>query len=84
MKVQVSGKHVDVGEALRTRVATELSTSIGKFFDRGGDAEVVVSREGHSFRVDCNVQLASGQMLRSHGLGGDAHAAFGQALEKVE
>jgi ribosomal subunit interface protein len=84
MQVQVSGKHVDVGEALRTRVATELSTSIGKFFDRGGDAEVVVSREGHSFRVDCNVQLASGQMLRSHGLGGDAHAAFGQALEKVE
>ena len=84
MQVQVSGKHVDVGEALRTRVTSELISSIGKYFDRGGDADVTVSRDGHSFRVDCAVQLASGQLLRSHGLGSDAHLAFGQALEKVE
>jgi ribosome-associated translation inhibitor RaiA len=38
MQVQVTGKHVDVGEALRTRVTSELTSSIGKFFDRGGDA----------------------------------------------
>jgi ribosomal subunit interface protein len=84
MQVQVSGKHVDVGDALRERVTDEITTSIGKYFERGGDADVVVSREGHSFRVDCAVQLASGQQLRSHGLGGDAHAAFGAALHKVE
>ena len=84
MQVQVSGKHVDVGDALRERVTDEITTSIGKYFERGGDADVVVSREGHSFRVDCAVQLASGQQLRSHGLGGDAHAAFGAALQKVE
>src|SRR4051812_35662696 len=84
MQVQVTGKHVDVGEALRTRVASELTSSIGKFFDRGGDADVVFSREGHPFRVDCAVQLPSGQLLRSHGLGGDAHLAFDSALEKVK
>ena len=28
--------------------------------------------------------LASGQQLQSHGQGGDAHTAFGQALAKVE
>jgi ribosomal subunit interface protein len=84
MQVQVSGKHVDVGEALRTRVTDEILGSIGKYFDRGGDAEVTVSREGHSFRVDCAVQLASGQQLQSHGLGGDAHAAFSTALDKIE
>lgn len=84
MQVQVSGKHVDVGEALRERVTDEITTSIGKYFDRGGDADVIVSRDGHAFRVDCAVQLASGQQLRSHGLGGDAHAAFDAALHKVE
>ena len=84
MQVQVSGKHVDVGEALRTRVTDEISSSIGTYFGRGGDADVVVSREGHSFRVDCAVQLASGQLLRSHGLGSDAHSAFSNALDKVE
>jgi ribosomal subunit interface protein len=84
MQVQVTGKHVDVGDALRTRVSDDLSNSIGKYFERGGGADVVVTREGHSFKVDCAVTLASGQQLQSHGLGGDAHAAFAVALDKIE
>lgn len=84
MRVQVSGKHVDVGEALRDRVEEEVTAAIGKYFERGGDAEVVVSRDGFNFRVDCGVTLASGQQLQSHGLGVDAHSAFDQALAKVE
>ena len=84
MQVQVTGKHVDVGEALRTRVSDELSNSIAKYFDRGGGAaDVVVSREGPSFRVDCAVTLATGQQLTTQGLGGDAHLAFDAALEKL-
>ena len=84
MQVQVSGHHVDVGEALRSRVTDDITTSIGKYFERGGKADVTVSREGHSFRVDCVVNLASGQQLQSHGLAGDAHAAFDTALDKIE
>lgn len=84
MQVQVSGKHVDVGEALRARVSDEIAKSIGKYFDRGGAAEVVVSKDGYAFRVDCSVKLASGQQLISHGSGGDAHAAFDAALAKID
>ena len=83
MQVQVTGKHVDVGEALRMRVTDELSNSIAKYFDRGGGADVVVSREGAAFKVDCAVTLASGQQLTTHGFGGDAHLAFDAALEKM-
>lgn len=84
MQVHVTGKHVDVGDALRTRVADEISTSIAKYFDReGGGADVVVSREGSSFKVDCVVTLASGQQLTTHGMGGDAHLAFDAAMEKM-
>lgn len=84
MQVHVTGKHVDVGEALRTRVTDELSTSISKYFDRtGGGADVVVSREGSAFKVDCAVTLASGQQLTTHGVGSDAHLAFDAALEKM-
>ena len=83
MQVQVTGKQVDVGEALRSRVTDELSNSIAKYFDRGGGADVVVSREGAAFRVDCAVTLASGQQLTTQGVGGDAHMAFDAALEKM-
>jgi ribosomal subunit interface protein len=84
MQVQVSGKHVDVGEALRSRIVDELSGQIGKFFERGGAADVVVTREAHLFRVDCFVTLASGQQVVAHGHGGDAHAAFSGALDRME
>jgi len=84
MQVQVTGKQLDVGEALRARISDELLSSIGKYFERGGDADVVVGKNGHSIQVDCSVTLASGQKLVSTGTGGDAHTAFDAALSKVE
>ena len=48
-----------------------------------GGADVVVSREGNAFKVDCAVLLASGQQLTTHGVGGDAHMAFDAALQKI-
>ena len=85
MQIQVSGKHVDVGDALGSRITQELEDGIGKYFERGAqDAEVVVSKDGHGFKVDCWVRLASGQSLVTTGQGGDAHGAFSDSLEKLE
>ena len=85
MQVQVSGKQVDVGEALGSRISQELEDGVGKYFARGGDdAEVVVSKDGHNFKVDCWVRLASGQTLVTTGFGGDAHSAFTEALDRLE
>ena len=84
MNVQVSGKHVNVGEALRQRITDELIAGVGKYFERGGDADVVLGKDGHSFCVDIVVHLASGQQLEVRGQGGDAHAAFDDALIKLE
>ncbi len=85
MQVQVSGKHVDVGEALGSRISQELEDGIGKYFERGAqDAEVVVAKDGHGFKVDCWVRLASGQAIVTTGHGGDAHAAFSDSLDKLE
>lgn len=84
MQVSVTGKRVDVGDALRSRVSDELSTSIERYFERGGGADVVVSREGHSFKVDCAVTLASGAHLQTQGVGADAHSAFDVARDRME
>ena len=45
---------------------------------------MIVAKEGHSFKVDCWVRLASGQVVFTSGLAGDAHAAFTESLEKLE
>ncbi len=85
MQVQVSGKHVAVGDALTSRITDQLAAGIGRYFERGGlNAEVIVGKDGHGFRVECVVRLASGQQLDSHGSGSDAHAAVDAALARLE
>ena len=84
MNVAVSGRHMAVGEALRSRISEELVAGVGKYFERGGSAEVTVHKDGHSVCVDVVVLLATGQQLVVSGRGGDAHAAFDAALTRLE
>jgi ribosomal subunit interface protein len=84
MNVQVAGRQMAVGEALRTRISQELEAGIGKYFERGGSAEVAVGKNGHSLCADISVVLATGQQLVAKGEGGDAHSAFDAALAKME
>lgn len=85
MRIQVAGRQMDVGEALRTRIEGELTNGVGKYFNRATDAVVTVARNGGgSIEVDCTVHLASGISLQAEGQGGDAHGAFDVALGKLE
>lgn len=85
MRVQVAGRHMDVGEALRSRIESELTTGVSKYFSRATDAVVTVGKNGGSgVEVDCTVHLSSGMSLQSQGHGGDAHSAFSAALTKLE
>ena len=86
MRIQVAGRQMDVGEALRTRIENELANGVGKYFNRATDAVVTVAKNGGGvgIAVDCLVHLPSGISLQAEGHGGDAHSAFGDALEKLE
>lgn len=86
MRIQIAGRQMDVGEALRTRIEGELASGVGKYFDRVTDATVTVGKNGGGaqFEVDCSVHLPSGISLQTQGHGGDAHSAFGDAMEKLE
>lgn len=75
---------MDVGDALRERIAAGLEAGVSKYFDKTGEANVVVAKPTHLFEVDCSVHLPSGVTLQAHGEGGDAYAAFETALDKIE
>lgn len=84
MKVRVSGKQIEIGEALPEQVKARLGTAISKHFDGGSDGHVVFSREGPRFRSDCAVHLDSGVVLKAEGSGPDAYKAFDAALDHLE
>jgi len=85
MQISVSGKGVDVGEALRTHIETQIEEHVKKYIDRVTSVQVVVSREAHLFRVDIlgNLGTHSGLVVRSRGQLEDVYAAFDEALEKT-
>lgn len=82
--LRVSGKSVDVGEALRTRVTEKLDESLSKYFQHGSSGHVTISREGSGFRADCVLHLDSGTVLEAHGVAQDAVAAADDAALKIE
>ncbi len=84
MQIEIAGKQISLGDALKERIAAGLEGSVSKYFDRAGEASVVVSKPSRNFEVDCSVHLPSGVTLQAHGEGVDAHSAFEAALEKIE
>jgi ribosomal subunit interface protein len=84
MRVQVSGKQMDVGEALRSRIENELDSGVSKYFSRATDANVTVAKNGIGCEVDCAVHFSSGISLQAQGHGADAHIAFDDALTKLQ
>jgi ribosomal subunit interface protein len=85
MQISVSGKGVDVGEALRSHIESQIEEHVKKYIDRVTSVQIVVSREAHLFRVDIvgNLGTHSGLVVRSRGQQSDVYGAFDEALEKT-
>ena len=83
MQITVAGKQVDLSDALRTRVSTQMDTIAGKYFDHALEAHVTFSRARSFFTCDINVHAGRGLRLRGEGEAADANAAFDDAAEHI-
>ena len=83
MHITVSGKQVDMSDALRVRVEQHLDLIAGKYFDHALEAHVTFGRARSFFTCDINVHAGRGLTLRGEGEAGDAHAAFDDAAEHI-
>ena len=83
MQITVSGKQVELSDALRTRVSDGLDTIAGKYFDGALEANVTFSRARSFFTCDINVHAGRGLTLRGEGEAADANSAFDDAAEHI-
>lgn len=83
MQITVSGKQVDLSDALRTRVAQQLDLIASKYFDHAQEAHVTFGRARSFFTCDINVHAGRGLTLRGEGEAADAHSAFDDAAEHI-
>jgi ribosomal subunit interface protein len=84
MALRVSGKNLDLGEALRGQVQDRISEAMSKYFGGGFSGHVTVAKDGSGFRTECSLHLDSGIVLQSAGAAADAYASFDQAAGRIE
>jgi len=84
MPFRVSGKNLDIGEALRTRVNARVAEAMHKYFDGGYSGHVTVGKDGFGFRTECAIHLDSGVTLHTDGMAADAYASADQAAQRIE
>ena len=84
MRYQISGKQLDVGEALQTHVKTELGETVDKYMQRPTDATVVFSRTAYEYICETTVHLSTGLTASAAGRAGDVYAAFEACREKMD
>ncbi len=83
MQITVSGKQVELSEALKVRVNDALTTITGKYFDHAQEAHITFSRARSFFTCDINIHAARGLVLRGEGEAADANSAFDDAAEHI-
>lgn len=84
MVLRISGKNLDIGQALRSRIDETLSGIVKKYFDRGYSGQVTVSKDGNGFETDCALHLDTGTVLEARGMDHDAYLSFEKAAEHLE
>ena len=84
MTLRVSGKNLDIGEALRSQVQARMAGALSKYFDGGYSGHVTVTRDGAGFRTECVLHLTSGMTLEASGAAQDAYASFDQTAGRIE
>jgi len=84
MPLRISGKNLDIGEALRGRVGERVGEALGKYFDGGYSGHLTIGKDGFGFRTECVIHLDSGIVLQAEALAADAYASADQAAIRIE
>src|SRR5438876_6156833 len=84
MPFRVSGKNLDIGEALRECVSARVVEALSKYFDGCYSGHVTVEKEGFGFRTECAIHLDSGIVLHTEANAADAYASADQAAVRIE
>src|SRR5258705_12004324 len=84
MNLRISGKHMEIGDAFRSRIEGRIGEAIDKYFDGGFSGHVTVEKSGSRFSADCMIRLDTGMSLQTTGEAQEPISAFDVTAERIE
>lgn len=84
MQLTVKGKHLDVGDALREHVRSNLTHTTGKYFRDPVEATVTFTKEkNHRYKALISIHMGRGMLLEAQNEADDPYPAFDGASHRV-
>jgi ribosomal subunit interface protein len=84
MRYQISGKQMDVGEALQTHVKAELEGIFEKYSQRPTDATIVFSKNAYEYVCEATAHLSTGISVSARGNATEPYVAFEECRERMD
>ncbi|OSP54688.1 ribosome hibernation-promoting factor, HPF/YfiA family [Pseudoruegeria sp. SK021] len=84
MRYQISGRQIDIGEALQTYVKDAVNGIVEKYAERPTDAMIVFSKQAQEYQCEATVHLSTGLTAQAKARAFEIYAAFDQCSEKLE
>ena len=84
MNFRITGKQIDIGQALQSHVQDHIAAIAEKYARRPTDAQVIFSRSGHQFSCEAAIHLSTGLKAQAQGQDHEIYAAFDQCSERLE
>lgn len=84
MQYQISGKQIDIGEALQTHVRNDLGAVVQKYAERPTSAQVIFSKSAHEYVCEATVHLSTGLTAQAKAHATEIYAAFDSCADKME
>lgn len=83
MQLSVTGRHIDIGEAMREHVDVSLGAIFEKYVGDAEDVSVIVSRDGGLFHARINAHVGRGIKLVAENKAEKPYAAFDGAADRL-
>jgi ribosome hibernation promoting factor len=83
MRLELTGRHVDITPGLRRLVTRKLSKLERLLNDRAVSAQAVLSREKHSVRADITLHARGERFLHGVGNSDTWEPSIGEAIDKI-
>lgn len=84
MRTQISGKQIDIGEALTTHVKAEIGEVVEKYAQRPTECTVIFSRSAHEFVCETTLHLSTGLTVQARGVATEIYTAFEACRERLD
>ncbi len=83
MQFSVTGKQMDVGDALKVHIEGTLNALVSKYFGGAIESHAVVSRERHLYRCDLSVHIGRGLLIQASETEADPYLAADNAANRI-